>query len=267
MTSPSEFITERFRELLLLAGLAVAYVELTPAEYPAVPDLPAWAQLAAMGVALALVGGIFAGSRIWGLLPDPPRVYLVAIQAADAERVEVWELTPDQFEAMTVADGTLNHLSECKHPTYECVTYDPEANRARATWRESKPASELVGESDVSDALDQIAELRGAMETEARRGQAIRRRIGSVIRVLDRRRAMDQNAALEGHTAPALDGKTVDEVLRETVGDDLLPDHISSDDATGTDEPGDEPAIEFDVPAGGEALEPVDADGNGGGES
>jgi len=256
--------SDNLRTLLLVCGGYVALVQMGYANYPDLPALPSWASLAGMGIVGALAAGYFAGGKIWALLPDPPRVYLLAVRAEDPERVEVWQLTPDQFEAMEVRDGTLNHLSEAKHPAYECLSYDPEENVATATWRETVASSELMGHSEVTDALDQIAELRETFEKEARIGMMIRRRIGSIVRVLDRRRAEDQARALEGHTAPSLDGESVDDVLQEVLGD-LRPEHMAAEeqaDADGTDGDG---ATDQDGPPDVEQLAEVVSNGHGGG--
>lgn len=72
------------------------------------------------------------------------------------------------FFFSTVVGGQLNHLSECKHRAYECLAFDPEELVAVATWRRSKPASEIVGHHDVTGALDVMAEIRNDLEPEAR---------------------------------------------------------------------------------------------------
>jgi len=60
-----------------------------------------------------------------------------------------------------------------------------EDNVAVANWRESVAGSELAGEVQVVDAMDQIAELRDEFEPEARKSRHLQRRIRSIVRKLD----------------------------------------------------------------------------------
>lgn len=204
----------------------------------------------------ALILGYLAAGRIESLLPDPPVVHLIVIDAADTERIESWELSPDQFGEMDVVAGTLNELTEAKERAYECYHYDPEENVAVGTWRQSKPASEIVGHHEVGQALDEIGELRSHLEPMARRGRHIRRHLPSIVRELDLDRMDAQNAALEGHVAPSFGGRQIEEVLAEQLPDDLQPDRVKRDG----DEPetGEGDVVTFDVLEGDEALEPIE---------
>lgn len=255
-SGPWAFVTDNFLYLvlivvgyLLLAGAGV----IEPIEIPEL-ELPPWYELVGLGVLVAALLGMFVGSKIIDLLPDPPRVYLVELTEREQGNA-VWRLTPDAFEALTVEGGRLYQWEETKHPVYECVTFDPDENYAIGTWRESVPASEIIGKSDVRDAIDQISDVRDGMEQEARWGHKVRRRITSIIRAIDRERAFDQNAAVEGHVAPNIgDGRSADEIILEQLGE-LAPDFMKESQ----DEVAD--AWEWVEDMDEEALEPVEPDG------
>lgn len=263
MSRISDIINDHLKFLVAI-GVGAALIMETTNSWPSV-ELPAWTELAAMLVVLGVVAGYFAAGKIWDLLPEQRGIFIPCIEAENTEKIELWELTEDQWEDLTVEDGTLNELPECKYRAYEAVSYDPETNTAVGTWRKSKANSELVGHNEVSDAIEEIAELRGAYERIVRRGDKIYRRIGSIIRVLDRERARDQNRALEGHTTPSLGGRTVEDVIDDQLGD-LAPGHLKNDDQT------DEEAIADDLidddlgslagEGDGEALEPEPASGD-----
>lgn len=261
------FVTENFRDLAILAGAYVLATQLGVIEPVPLPDVdvPFWYPLVGLAVLSAAILGMFVGGKIIDLLPDPPRVYLIEL-TEEEEGNAVWRLTPDTFEELTTEAGRLYQWEETKHPVYECVTYDPEANHAVGTWRESVPASEIVGKSDVKDAIDQITEVRRGMEQEARYGHAIRRRIGAIVRALDRERAADQNAALEGHIAPSVqDGRSTDEVIRDVLGP-LVPGYMTDDTEEQLEEivGGDVEGGDVDLIASyADALEPAATNGGG----
>ena len=256
MSRLTDLINDHLKFLVGAGALLAAYFEFQ-AGWPQV-DLPPWANLVGMALALAVLGGYVVGAKIWAILPDQHGIYLACIEGDNPDKLEIWELSEDQWEDLEVADGTLNELREAKHRAYECVSYDKEANEASATWRKSKENSELIGQTDVTDALDEIAELRGDYEKEVRWGNAIRRRISSIIRILDRRRAKDQNRALEGHLNPSLDGATVEDVITDALGD-LAPDHLTDDETDESAEVADELIDDTAPLAGaGEAIDPAD---------
>lgn len=255
--------------LLLIVLLLGGYIYGTstgiiePIELPTA-DLPFWYQLVVSGGLAAAILGIIAAGKIYDLLPEAPRVYIVEVSEEDEENPNgIYRLTPDAFEETRTAEGRLYQWPETKHPTYECVTFDPAENRAVGTWRESVPASEIVGKSDVKDAIEQISEVRKSMEKEARWGHAIRRRIASIIRALDRERGQDMNAALEGHVAPTIgDGRTTDDVIREQLGA-LAPRFMREETDADPEQLDEIEGGEFDMEIEEDALETVLPDGGG----
>jgi hypothetical protein len=232
---PWDFVTENARE--------IGYVALGYAGFrwwqgqPLIPSgsLPEWWELGAVAVVAGAMTALFASGALDGLFPDERGVFLQVVNARRTDKIETWELTEDKWSEIEVVGGQLNHLPENKHRAYECIAYDPERNVAVASWRESKPASEIVGHTSVADAIGEMEEIRSDLEPEARFSSILRRRLPSIVRKLDRQRAMDQNRALEPHMTPTLDdGKTVDEILTATLDEDALPPRLqNSEDGEG----------------------------------
>jgi hypothetical protein len=195
-----------------------------------VPALPAWSGLVVMSGLLIVVAMAFASGRLDDLLPDPPRVRLVCIRDDDTEAIEEWDLSPEQFAEADVR-GQLNPLPECKQETYEVRYYDADRNVIRGNWRGSIPSSKTAGRQTAKDALDAVEDLRGDLEPQARYGERLQRHLPSIVRTLDRLRAVEQNKALSPHLTPSVgDGKTVNEVVQDQMPEELLPERMQADE-------------------------------------
>jgi hypothetical protein len=232
---PWDFVTENAREI---GYVALGWVGLRSFEgKPLVPrgSLPDWWELVAIALVAAALTAVIASGKIDALFPEERGVFLQVVNARRTDKIETWELTEDQWSEIEVVGGTLNHLPENKHRSYEAIAYDPERNVAVASWRMSKPASEIIGHRSVADAIGEMEEIRSDLEPEARFSSILRRRLPSIVRTLDRQRAVDQNRALEGHLTPSLeDGQTIDDVLEETLDDEFLPPRLqNSEDGEG----------------------------------
>ncbi|QDX39849.1 hypothetical protein [Salarchaeum sp. JOR-1] len=201
-----------------------------------IPQAPEWLGVAVLALVLVAVAVMIATGRLDDLLPDPPRVTLYVINDEETEVIEEWELSPDQFADAQV-NGQLNHLPECKTETYECRAYHPEENVIEGTWRGSVAASDTIGASSATDALNAIEEVRGDLEDQARYGERLQRHLPSVVRTLDRLRAMEQNRALSPHLTPSVGGgDTVTDVIQNQMPDSLLPERMQMNEASTTDE-------------------------------
>lgn len=246
-------VRENFRDLLIVGGLIVAYYGATDAQPPSGVTVPEWWPLIAVAALLAAIGILFASGKIDDLLPESHGTYLYVINAQRTDVMELWELSEDQFADLETINGPLNHLPRCKHEAYEVLAYNPEENVAVGTWRQSLPASQLVGHTDVSDAQDKIDELRKFLEPEAKRGRFIRQNLPGLLRALDRERARNQARALEPQVAPSFGGESINDAIDAMLPDGLKPTHMAGNedveqvaDEQGVafeilDEPGDEP--------------------------
>lgn len=260
----SEVVEENFQTILLGGGGIVAYYQFTDATPPGLPDLPVWWELAAAGAVLAVVGALFASGKIDSLLPDPPKVHIYVVDAKDTEQIPHYELTPDAFSKVEVAEGTLMELPGCQERSYEAKAFDPETLVAVGTWRESASGSELVGHHAVTDALSAIGELEDHLEPMAQEGKHIKQFLPSIVRNLDVKRMDQLNAAISGRVAPAHgEGDGIEDVITEHLPDHLRPERYKQEDAE-TLEAGDEDVYGFEL-LEEEAIEPRDPMLNDGG--
>jgi hypothetical protein len=270
-----DIIRENFKFIVVLLGGYIAAAEYGIISYP---ELPEGTWVIVTGGLAAVATGFIAAKKIDGLLPDPEGIFIVEFESSDDTGGSVWELSPDQFDAMEITNGSLFPWPGTSKQVYEVKEYRPEENVAVANWRESVAGSELAGDKRVPDVFASIEELRSEFEPEARKYRLLQRRIRKVTRKLDRRRLRDQEALLDEHTTPAFDddGATVSGILREELPDELLPDSMKPDkwdrdgeirETNGTDTAADsdeiEAVVEFDEI--GEAIEPID--GNAGREN
>jgi len=224
-------VEDNARLIVLVVGGYIALVETGNAEYPTPPEGSGLLVLAA--IAIAAVGYMAAG-KIHDLLPDDEGIYLVAFDASDESGGSVWELSEDQFSDMEVFAGSLFQWPTSKR-VYEAREYRPEENVAVANWRESVAGSELAGNTQVVDVLEQIGELRDEFEPEAQRFRLLQRRLRSVARRMDRRRDRDQQAVLDPHLTPEFgsdEGATISDVIHEEMPEHLLPNSMRAGEQT-----------------------------------
>jgi hypothetical protein len=248
--SLSDFLTENFRTLLLLAGGYALAVQQGYIGGPSVPEMPDETGIIVLGGLVLLFGGYVAAGKIEGLLPEDRGIFLVAFEASDHTGGKVYELSEDRFADLEVKEGTLFQWPVSER-VYECRTYNPDANTAVAGWRGSPAASELAGGHDLEDAYAAIEELRDEYEPAQRKLNRIQRRLRSVARTLDRRRARDQNRMLEPNVSPTFDDEDagVRGVIQDEFPDELLPDSLQEDSDDDRDDQDDEQGefVDFSV--------------------
>jgi hypothetical protein len=229
-----EWLKSNFRTVAGIGLLYVGYVEFTGASYPSVPEGSGVAAVGAVAVAIA---GYAASGKIQSLLPEEEGIYLVAFKSSEEAGGEIWEITEDQFTDMEVVAGTLFQWSGTPKRVYEVRDYRPEDNVAVANWRESVAASELAGDTQVVDAMEEIKELRAVFEPESQKFRLLKRRLRGVARKLDRRRAEDQQTILDANLTPGFDDEkqaTVSDIINEELPEELRPESMGADE----DEPG-----------------------------
>lgn len=223
-----EILRDNFRDIAILGGGIAAYVGLTGAQLPSDISVPDWWPLLVVAALLGGIGIVFASGKIDDLLPEDHGIYLQVVNAQRDDRIETWELSEDQWQDLEIVDGQLNDLTECKYRAYECLAYNPETNVAVATWRRSVPASQIVGQTDVADAIDLIHELREYLEPEAKRGRYLRQNLPGIVRRIDRERARNQARAIEPHVAPSFGGESINDAVDNALPDDLKPTRMAN---------------------------------------
>ncbi|QZX99795.1 hypothetical protein [Halobaculum rubrum] len=263
-------VSDNLRTIIAVGGGYVLAVEMDviDAGYPSVPSLPGWWTLGALAFLGTLLVAWMVGDKIADLLPDPPGHIIVALDETTDMGLGAWELNDRAWEELDVHEGTLYPWTDSPLDTYEARIYNPEANAAVANWREAAPASRVLGETEESAVRAMVGELRDQYEEDARHARALRRRIPSILRRLDARRATDQNAALEPHLSPSFGDETIDDVIAEELPAESLPSHLApDDDGTGDDLDDDENGEMFslDLLEDDEALEPTGSIANDGG--
>lgn len=233
MSKLSDIINDNFTVILLLIGAGALSVQQGYVELPNV-ESPESTGVILLAVFAVGIGGYIAAGKIENLLPDPRRVYLIALGEAGEPGGEVWELTPDMFEAMNTVEGEL-----LKWPVgaevYEVSRYNEETNTAVASYRGELAESSVRGGHDLDEVLDLIQELRQEYAPAHRRLHRLRRKIRSVTRTLDRRRLKDANAMLDPTVTPEFNDEeaTVSAVLKDELPPDLLPEDMKDDQEGG----------------------------------
>jgi len=206
---------------LLIAGALLAVFGIWSGHLD--PDWPAWWPIIPIMLVTALIVGYLASDKIAALIPDEDGIILVSL-AANREGGQIWEISEDDWGDMAVS-GTLYEWSETPRRVYECRQYLPDDNHAIANWREAEPASSIMAEHTVEDAIEQVSELREVYEPEAARARRLQRRIRGIVRVLDRERSgefLEQAEQKEG--LDAIEGTSISDILDQELPDDLHPE-------------------------------------------
>jgi len=243
----------------LLAYAIIGYVAAIQFGYVDAPEVPEWWPLVALLAASTAGVGFIVGGKIADLLPDQMDNILVSFDADDATGGEIWELNDEAFEQLDVRRGELFEW-QCSGPdVYECRDFSPERLTAVANWKGTKTGSQLSQQVNRDDVMRQVETLREQHEEQARYGEAIRTSLPSLLRTLDKWRAKDLNAALEGHISPNLGDRSIDDMIREQLPERVLPDYLTADHSS--DEPesvdADPGAVEF-LDDTDDLLDPVD---------
>lgn len=254
-----ESVSENLKTLLIVGGGYVAAVEagVEGLGYPAIPSLPGWWQLGAVGVGAVAVVGWQVGDKLAALLPDPRENIIVAQEAGDGSGGAIYELNEEAWEQLHVKEGELYPWSASPHDVYEAWRYNPETNVAVANWRGEKPASEYLSDSSREEIQRQIREDLRVEQRQSRYYRAIRQALPSIVRRLDKRRLVGLNRTLEGHISQEFgeDAASIDEIINERVPDEAVPDYMKDDE----EQEEDDDVISVDVldDVESEALDPT----------
>ncbi|QKY20602.1 hypothetical protein B4589_009510 [Halolamina sp. CBA1230] len=259
----TEGIFDNLRTLIIVG---VAYVVLANQGYApplTAPNIPAWWPFP---VVIAGGAGLVAwvvGGKIADLVPSPDGHYVIAQEGGDEQGGEVWELNDAAWEQMNIVRGELYSWTKSPKDAHEVRIYNDSTNTSVANWRgteSAKVASEMLAQPTVKEAMENIRELRDEYERAAREGDYIKRNIGGMLRKLDKRRAKDYNAALQGVVAPSLnEGDSYEEIIDDILPDDVKPDHLTTDADSEESDPTEEHGSEmgFAVLEDGEEIDPM----------
>jgi hypothetical protein len=236
-------------------------------------EIPDWWLIVGVAALGAVAVAYVASGKIYDLFDDPRPVRLVQINAVSDEGVAAWKMSRDQFNDMSVEWGPLYPHTGSEYETYEVFAYNPDANAAVGTWRRhSVPGSDVLGQPNVEDLEQQIADLRGRLEPEARRLKELKVRLPVIARTIDYERAEAMNAALDPSSPNQVADRSVDEIIRDELPDYLQPGSIRNGDLSSLVEQGDgddpddlDGDMSIIVEDDGDALEPTGEIANDGG--
>lgn len=244
-----EIVKENFRNIAVLGGIIAVFYGATDAQPPSGVSIPEWTPLFGVIAICGAIGILFASGKIEDMWPEDHGIYLAVVKARTETRaktvVEVWELTEDDWADLKVVDGPLNELPDTKHRAYECYAYNEDSNTAVGNWKETVPASQIIGHKDISDAMDDIQELRNHLEPMAKRGRYIRHNLTGILRELDRQRAENQARALEPSIAPSFGGESVSDAIERCLPSELQPSRIA--DNEDVEETDDSDGLQFEI--------------------
>jgi len=210
-------------------GVAAIALYLSDAQLPSIPD---WAPLAVGGLFAGAVAANWAAGKVLDLLPDDNwDVYLYEVRSDDEDYMEKWGMTRDYWEEC-VCHGNMNQLKEKGDGHYECYRFDPspswwdddeDGGFIQANWRGQDPDSAIVGQYDGSDARKEIKRIKNELEDDAAAGRVLIERYPSILRRLDRDRAVRFVKMLGGDVSGDIGDRDVDDVIRDALPDELVP--------------------------------------------
>jgi hypothetical protein len=232
------------------AGWAGGYVE--------GPSLPDWWPIGTVVLLCAVVVGYVLGSKLGDLWPDQYSNLLVATDADQGDGGAIWELNDAAMEELEIKKADrLFRWESPKCDVYEGRNLNVDQLVAVANWKGTKTGSELSKPVEREEVMRQIRNLRESHEEDARYGQAVRDAIPALLRQLDKRRAKNINAALEGHISPNLGDQSIDDMIRDQLPDEVIPEYLREGDRDGLDAQDDD-QIGFQILDDSEALDPVE---------
>jgi len=197
-------------------------------------EIPRWARLGAVVAALTAPYWWFVSQKAVALLWSPSWVWLVELEAKDPDKGGIARVPTEQFKEYTVAKGTLDWVV----PNLAFATsVDLENQRLEGTWRGTLTDRELL------TALHVVAECRGQLLDDAKRGFLVETQAWTIVRNATRRatrRIVDlfekgtlpeNGEGLDAEIEKAIESSGLSELLEDENRDDLdLPDDWDLED-------------------------------------
>lgn len=220
-----EFVRSRFLSIiavLLLGTLLAALIGLDL-------GLPRWAQLSLLTGLLLSPLAWMVSDWVLRLLPDPPGVVLVDVDARVMDGAVFW-LPIDDFHELEVLVGELNQVGP---ELYFGKQVDLDSLTAEGTWRGTLSDRELLR------GLQKVEECRGQLEDDARKGfvletqaftilrSAVRSTVSTVIETFESGTLPDEGEGLSNSVDQALDQFDLEERLDDELSD---LDDLDADD-------------------------------------
>lgn len=230
---PADLVRRHFRVIVVaLLALWVASAEFGLA-LPNLPSIPLWVKVLLVFAGLFSVVGYLAGSYLFDDL-DPEWRYVYQVSVDEETTVRAYQATEEVVEDVDVigADSLPRVPGTERHYYCRFFNEDPEEPMAHVTWNEVASDADLLG-TKPSDIEQEVGFMRDAYEGEIRKADHLRNHISVILRILNRKKAENLNAALDDHLSPSFGGDEIDDIIDDVVPDDLLPENFESrlDDA------------------------------------
>lgn len=237
-----EFVRSRFLSIVVVLLLGVSIAAVIGLDL----GLPRWAKLSLLTGLLLSPLAWMVSDWVLRLLPDPPGVVLVDIDARVMDGAVFW-LPVDDFHDMEVLDGELNQVAP---ELYFGKQVDLDAMTVEGTWRGTLSDRELLR------GLQKVEECRGQLEDDARKGfiletqaftvvrSAVRSTVSTVIETFESGTLPDEGDGLNDAVDRAIEDFDLDERLDDELSDlddldaadELLdPDDDRADDGLGAE--------------------------------
>jgi hypothetical protein len=164
-----EFVRSRFLSIVavVLLGLILAAIVGFSIE------VPRWAKIGGLTMLILSPFAVLVGSLITSLLPDPPGVVLVDVDARVMDSAVYWFPVDTFRESLEVTKGELNQVAPS---LYFGKQIDREELTVEGTWRGTVSDRELIR------GLAKVHECRGQLEDDARKGFIIETQAFTLVR-------------------------------------------------------------------------------------
>ena len=205
--SLERLISNNFWKLVALGLVGVAAVLYFDVQLPTEP--PRWMVTAFWTAALGSPIAYVLASKTVDLLYDPFGVVLLDLDARETD-VAIYNIPRKRWKEVTVLEGDLNRL-DATQTVYSGKDFDPEELTVRGTWRGSLSDFELVREQA------KIKQLRGRLETEAKRGFAIESQAWMIVRQATTQAVKSIVRTFERGTMPTQDGLEVNDAVEDAI--------------------------------------------------
>jgi hypothetical protein len=236
-----DFLKARFLSIIfafMIFGSIIAYFQFDL-------SVPRRARLAGFTFLFLLPAGYMVGNYIKNLLWSPNYVYLVDLDAAEVDGA-LFQFPFDHFRALEVVEGELCQLTT---HLYTGKDVDLAAGTVKGTWRGTLSDRELLR------CLQKVAECRGTLEDDAKRGfvletsafmiisQAARKTVIEVVRMFEKGSLPDDGNALTAEIDAALERYGLEEKVEEIADTEYGDVEAAVEDPAGEDdtEPGTDP--------------------------
>lgn len=205
--SIERFLSKNFNKLGGLALIGAAGIMYFDVAIPTEP--PRWAHVVFWVAVLGLAPAYAMATKVVDILYDPFGVILLDIDARNTD-VAIYNVPKKRWKEITVLEGDLQRL-EATQLVYTGKNFDPEELTVTGTWRGSLSDYELVRKEA------KIAELRGRLETEAKRGFAIETQSWTIVRQAAMQAVTSIVRTFERGTLPSEDGLEVADAVDDAI--------------------------------------------------